>query len=379
MSGAAAIRRRYLILSFTRWLPTGLLIPLLTIVPQQRGLSLAEIGLITAIGGAVVIALELPTGGLADVLGRRPVLLAATACNLASTGLIAFAGSFRLYALAWCIEGVYRALESGPLDAWYVDAAQRADPDVDIEKGLSRRGLVLSVAIGVGALASGGLSLLPQPSRLPVLALPILVSLGLRVVDAIALAVLLQEDRPPAEATDSRLAGALAAVRGDAQEGVFVFALAATISWSISGAGSSAAPWLARRTGGWVNAAIATRVAQGAGVLVAGLVAGPAGLLTGYLGFYLFHGAANVAHSGLLNRSVGATHRATMISVNSLTSRLGGVIGAPLLGLVATGAGSAWVFVAAAVLLAAGGPLYLLARPSPAGADGAPPALEGSA
>ncbi|MGI8574386.1 MAG: MFS transporter [Egibacteraceae bacterium] len=427
MSGAAAIRRRYLILSFTRWLPTGLLIPLLTIVPQQRGLSLAEIGLITAIGGAVVIALELPTGGLADVLGRRPVLLAATACNLASTGLIAFAGSFRLYALAWCIEGVYRALESGPLDAWYVDAAQRADPDVDIEKGLSRRGLVLSVAIGVGALASGGLSLLPQPSRLPVLALPILVSLGLRVVDAIALAVLLQEDRPPAEATDSRLAGALAAVRGtgsqlresmtllrasaallalaatealwgagmagvevfagprlvellgDAQGGVFVFALAATISWSISGAGSSAAPWLARRTGGWVNAAIATRVAQGAGVLVAGLVAGPAGLLTGYLGFYLFHGAANVAHSGLLNRSVGATHRATMISVNSLTSRLGGVIGAPLLGLVATGAGSAWVFVAAAVLLAAGGPLYLLARPSPAGADGAPPALEGSA
>ncbi len=32
-------------------------------------------------------------------------------------------------------------------------------------------------------------------------------------------------------------------------------------------------------------------------------VAGPAGLLAGYLGFYLVHGAANVAHAGLLNRS----------------------------------------------------------------------------
>lgn len=407
----AAVRRRYLLLSATRWLPTGLLIPLITIAPTERGISLAEIGVLTAIGGTVVLLLELPTGGLADVLGRRPVLLAATAFSLCSTTLLAFADSFALYLAAWSIEGVYRALDSGPLDAWYVDAAQQADPDADIEEGLSKRGLVLSVAIGVGALTTGGLALLPQPAGLPVLALPILVSLALRAVDGVALATLLAEQRTSGHVSSSR-AGMLSVVvrdtgrtlrtsarllrassallalalaealwgagmgaaeiftaprlvdlLGDPGGGVTVFAVASMIGWAISGLGSSAAPWVSRHTGGWVSAAIVTRVVQGGAVLIPGLLAGPVALLGGYLGFYLVHGAANVAHYGLLNRNVGPEQRTTMISVNSLTSRLGGVIASPILGMLATRVGLPIVFVVSAILLAAGAPLYLFARP----------------
>lgn len=406
---ASVVRRRFLILTATRWLPTGLLIPLITIAPQQRGLSLAQIGLVAAVGGTVVLVLELPTGGLADALGRRPVLLAATACNLASTGIIAFAGSVRLYLLAWTVEGVYRALESGPLDAWYVDTAQAADPEADIERGLAQRGLVLSVAIGVGALACGGLVLLPQPDAVPVLALPILVSFGLRVVDAVAIAMLLEEERTP-PAQDSRLdavrttirdartvitestallraSAALAALAaaelvwgagmvgvevfagprvvellGDPNQGVLVFAVAATVAWGLSGAGSSAAPWLARRSGSWVAAAVITRGLQGAAVMAAGVVDGLPGLLIAYLGFYVVHGNANVAHYSLVHRNVTAAHRTTMVSINSLAGRLGGVIAAPLLGVLGIAAGLPWVFVAAALLLASGAPLYLAAR-----------------
>jgi len=93
-------------------------------------------------------------------------------------------------------------------------------------------------------------------------------------------------------------------------------------------------------------------------------VAGPDGLLAGYLGFYLVHGAANVAHAGLLNRNVGPAHRATMLSVNSLAARLGAVVAGPLLGLLADSAGLPAVFVVAAVLLGAGAPLYLLTHGS---------------
>jgi predicted MFS family arabinose efflux permease len=412
---SASIRRRYLLLSATRWLPTGLLLPLITIAPTERGISLAEIGALTAVGGTVVLLLELPTGGLADVWGRRPVLLAATAFSLCSTALLAFADSFLVYAAAWSIEGVYRALDSGPLDAWYVDSALDSDPDADIETSLSKRGLVLSASIGAGALTTGMLALLPQPEGLPFLALPILVALALRAVDGVALATLLVEQPTPAHlaggrsrartalrdtgktlrtsarllrASSALLALALAEalwgagmgaaeifaaprlvdLLGDPGGGVTVFAIASMVGWSVSGLGSSAAPWIARNTGGWVNAAVITRVVQGAAILIPGLFGGPVALLGGYLGFYLVHGAANVAHYGLLNRNVGPEQRTTMISVNSLTSRLGGVIAGPILGVLATSAGLPVVFGVSAALLAAGGPLYLWARPDPTGA-----------
>lgn len=193
----AQVRRRYLLLTASRWLPTGLLIPLITIAPQQRGLSLAQIGTLVAISSAVVLTLELPTGGLSDVLGRRSVLLAASGFSLLATTGLALASSFAVYAAAYAIEGTYRALDSGPLDAWYVDAAQAADPDADIETGLARQSTVLSVALAAGALATGGIALLPTPTALPALALPILVSLVLRGVDAVMLWTLLREEHPP--------------------------------------------------------------------------------------------------------------------------------------------------------------------------------------
>jgi hypothetical protein len=68
---AAAAQRRLLLLSATRWLPVGLTIGLTTLLMVEREMSLSEIGLIFATQGFVVLALELPTGGLADALGRR--------------------------------------------------------------------------------------------------------------------------------------------------------------------------------------------------------------------------------------------------------------------------------------------------------------------
>ena len=79
----ASVGRRFVALNALRWLPTGLLIPVTAVLMQSRGLSLAQIGLVMAVQGAVVIVLELPTGGLSDALGRRPVLLVASALDIA--------------------------------------------------------------------------------------------------------------------------------------------------------------------------------------------------------------------------------------------------------------------------------------------------------
>jgi len=76
---ARGARRRFLLLRGLRWLPTGLLIPVLVLLLLERGLTLGQIGLVAAAQGLVVMLLELPTGALADALGRRRVLLGRSA------------------------------------------------------------------------------------------------------------------------------------------------------------------------------------------------------------------------------------------------------------------------------------------------------------
>ncbi|HET9085092.1 MAG TPA: hypothetical protein VFN41_11890, partial [Candidatus Limnocylindrales bacterium] len=81
---ARSLRRRFLALVSLRWLPVGFLMPIFVLVPLSRGLSLTEIGVVFAAQGLVVLALELPTGGLSDALGRKPVLLIASGVAIVS-------------------------------------------------------------------------------------------------------------------------------------------------------------------------------------------------------------------------------------------------------------------------------------------------------
>ena len=61
------------------------------LLAQARGLTLGEIGVLFTVHGALVVTLELPTGGLADVLGRRPVVVAGALLHIVSCVLFATA------------------------------------------------------------------------------------------------------------------------------------------------------------------------------------------------------------------------------------------------------------------------------------------------
>jgi hypothetical protein len=111
------------------------------------------------------------------------------------------------------------------------------------------------------------------------------------------------------------------------------------------------------------------RVAHGLTVVAMGLAAGPAGLVVAYLATYWVHGATNTVHYALVHRAVDGSHRATVISANSLTSQLGGAAGGIALGALADATTIPTGMFAAAGLLAAAAPLYLVGRPRPAGAS----------
>ena len=394
-------RRRYLILLALRWLPTGLLIPIFVLLPLSRGLSLTEIGIVFAVQGFVVLALELPTGGLSDSLGRRPVLILASFVGLLSLAIFYLADSVAMFAGAMFLQGIYRALDSGPLEAWYVDATLAADPDAQIESGLGAGSAVLSLAIASGALLSGGLIALDPFPTVETLALPLLVALGLHVVSFVAIVTLMREVRtarnPRAIANSvgavpsvireglrllrsSRVLSALilvelfwgfsmvtfeglfpirlAEVVGDTAQAAALMGPVSSGAWFASAAGAAVITVVSRRLGVARPAAF-LRILQGLTIVGMGLLAGPIGVVTAYLACYIAHGASNPMHTTLLHRQVDGPHRTTVLSMNSMVSQPAGAIGAIVLAALADGTSVTTAMVVGGIMCAVAAPLYI--------------------
>lgn len=197
-SHVARVERRYVALTALRWFPTGVTVPVLVLLLTRRGLSLGQVGAVLALYGVTAAALEVPTGGLADTVGRRPVLVAAAALSALGTAGLAGAVGRAEVALALVVVGAARALDSGPLQAWFVDTVHAADPEADLKPGLSRGGAASAAALGAGALAGGWLaSVAPDGSggdgRLVDLSLPFLVAAALTVAYGVALVLLVHD------------------------------------------------------------------------------------------------------------------------------------------------------------------------------------------
>ena len=407
MSGAPvmteqAVLRRFLLLAALRWSSVGFLIPIFVLLPLDRGLTLAQIGLAASMQGWLVFALELPTGGFADSIGRRPVQAVAVVVGMASMAVLLVADSLALFALVFALQGVFRALDSGPLDAWYVDAAQAADPKARIDRGMSLYGTVVSLAIALGSVASGGLIAWDPVGSVDALTLPVVVSLAVQALSLVAVLLLMTEaprhDGPGLVASvrdtprtivagvhllrgsqallalvllevlwglgvgtyESLLPVRLAEVTSGPEAAAAITGPAATAAWVASAAGSALMPWLGRRIG-IGNAGVVSRVLLGLTVVAMGLLGGLAGVLAVYLACYAAHGVGGAAHSTLLHRNATSDVRATVVSLNSWGAQPAGAIGLICLTALADGASVSVAMYAGGVVLALAAPLYWIA------------------
>jgi predicted MFS family arabinose efflux permease len=401
---ARGAHRRFLVLIGLRWLPVGLLIPVFVLLPLSRGLTLTEIGLVFAVQGLVVLFLELPTGGLSDSIGRRPVLLLASVVSLISLVLFYVAQSVEVFVAAMVLQGVYRALDSGPLEAWYVDATLAADPGRPMEHGLSAGATVLSLSIAGGALLSGGLIALDPFPEIETLALPVLVAILLVVAYTVAIALLMHEApqarNPRAIAASVRAVPTvireglgllrastvllalvlvelfwgfsmvafeslfpirLSEVVGDTDQAAALMGPVGSAAWFASAAGAALITTVSRRIG-VARSAAALRIIQGLTVIAMGVLAGPVGVIAAYLGCYVAHGASNPIHTTLLHRQVDGRHRTTVLSINSMVAQPAGSAGAIVLAAIADGWSVSTAMIVGGLVCAVAAPLYLPAR-----------------
>jgi MFS family permease len=314
------------------------------------------------------------------VVGRRPILVAAAVLFVAHALLHGLGQSLPVLAMGSIIGGLARALDSGPLQAWYVDAVHSVDPEADLKPGLGRGLAVGAAALGTGALAGGALvSLAPLPSRdeaVVSLSVPFLVSAAISVLSTVAIARWVREPardpglsfravfvRVPATVqTGVRLAARPGALRrmtllsaslgvtlvaaellspvsfanllGGEDAAAGPYSVLVTLAFFGSSAGSSMAPAIARLLRSSARGlGLATVLAS---IAALGMAApGFALAATAYVSLYLFLGISGPLASDITHGSARAEQRATILSVQSLTLQLSGVVAALVLGKLA--------------------------------------------
>jgi predicted MFS family arabinose efflux permease len=393
-SATARLERVYCGAQALYWLSLALPTALTVLLAQARGLSLAHVGGVMALYAIVVALCEVPSGLLADALGRKRVALLAYGVQAAALLALLFAFSLPAF-LAWAVlSGAGRALASGALEAWFVDALQATDPDADLQPPLARAATAELLALTVGTLAG---SLLPDLlGHLPEDGSAVLSPLSSALVAALAVKAVLvafvaravRDVRRPAHkrpalsaqlrairqrlghASDLRALLLAALLGGVALAGLETFwqprfalwwAGGATAAFGLLMAGSfllgvvgnlASIPLsraLGRRHGVLAGAATLLRAVS---LLLLALQTSPIPAAAFFWLVYLQAGVAGSPVKVLLNGRIGATERASLLSVHSLASYLGFALGSLVLGVVAEHGGipAAWLVAGAALL-----------------------------
>jgi MFS family permease len=369
------LRTRYLTVLALRWIPLGLLMPIFVVLMLEQGLGLGAVGLALACQSLAAMAAEIPSGMAADRWGQRRLLLIGSAVRVMALTLLLSADTLTLFAIAWTLEGFSRAMDSGALDSWYVNA-QPADRDHDeVARTFALGGTVigLSIAGGSGATAAiGALSLGPHSG----VAAPVFVALVVQSAHLILTAVAVQQpsidpSRSAREGVQVRRSGprlrsvlvpgltllfaaemvwgfgmtsveilwqpVLVGVAADAvtSDDVTLLGAVGLLGWCASAAGAAVLVLPGVRAMDRWLVALSTRGLQALIVCAFALLEPKPWLVISYVLIYLMHGASNPAHLALLHEQASDATRSTAASVNSFAAQVGGTAGALVLPAVA--------------------------------------------
>ena len=138
------------------WFALGIIIPVMVLAMMDFGFDIGQIGIAMAVMSTTVLLLELPTGGLADSIGRKRIYMISVFFYICGYSLMLFASSFFHLLGVVILIGIGRALSSGSMDAWFIDGHKQLGGDEDhLQKDLARTGVIIPAALGAGTLIGG--------------------------------------------------------------------------------------------------------------------------------------------------------------------------------------------------------------------------------
>ncbi|MFW5949142.1 MAG: MFS transporter [Halolamina sp.] len=187
----SVVKRYY---GYRATLTTGFYLPVSVIYMESRGLGLAEIGFVQGVFLFGMVAAELPTGYVADYLGRRTALALGNAVTAITMAGFVVASSTAVFAALYLLWSVAWTLRSGTSDAWLYELLAAQDLDGEFAR-LSGRAESVLLTVSAGAALTAGVLYTVDP-RIPFLANAAIASLGLPVLFTLPRTQPSESDKP---------------------------------------------------------------------------------------------------------------------------------------------------------------------------------------
>jgi len=129
----------------------------------QDRISISQISIYVAVTFATQLILELPTGALADLIGRKRTIVLAYFVDAVQYLLFAFAITFPQYIMLAVISGLGEALRSGSLEALVYDSLKQDRDEGLFTKVMAKQGLRFQIGLMVSTFLGGFLYTFWQP------------------------------------------------------------------------------------------------------------------------------------------------------------------------------------------------------------------------
>lgn len=123
-----------------------------------KGMSLVEIGILESIYHITGLCLEIPSGALADLRGRKFCVVLGRAVNIISCVLMITSNSFWGFAISFILNSAAMNLNSGAAEALIFDSLKELGEEKRYKKVWGQLAFVMSIAQGTAVLLGGILS-----------------------------------------------------------------------------------------------------------------------------------------------------------------------------------------------------------------------------
>jgi MFS family permease len=396
----ATIQRNYLVLLLASTLAASLIWGINTIFLLDAGLSNLEAFAANAFFTAGMVVFEVPTGIVADTVGRRASYLLGTVTLIVTTlGYVLLweiDGPFWAWAVVSMLLGLGFTFFSGATEAWLVDALRATGYEGTLEAVLGRGQIVAGAAMLAGSVAGGFIA---QATNL---AVPFVVRAVVLVV-AFVLALTLMRDVGFAARRSTGLTREVRRIAGESIDlgwrvpavkwimlaspftaGVNVYAFYAlqpylldlsghSKAYGIAGlaaaavagaqiAGGLAAPWIRNLFSHRTSALLATTAVTSVILTLVGVLDRFWIVLGLTVLWGLLFAAASPIRQAYVNAMIPSQQRATILSFDSMLGSGGGVVVQPVLGRAADAWGYPSSYVLASAISALALPFVLLSR-----------------